>query len=97
MLKDIVLKDSIAKPTLSNKHTIDTEKACNVVDIIFSQINRCIRDDRSGVKLNMLQKGAVQSMLGEKVRNGIKNYIINMRDSDIEELLNSIQKEVNTK
>lgn len=80
------------------QHTIisvDADIACRVFDILFDQIEKCIYQDRSRVKINMLTKGMISRMLGNDTRNGVKEYIANMYDNEIKELLTDIQKELN--
>lgn len=66
---------------------------CNIVDILFDQILLCIKMDRSYMKLNMFEKSVIQGMLSDKVKNGIKNYVLNMYDEDIRLLVKDIHKE----
>jgi len=99
-LKNLSIK-SINYPRIPSniaEHTTisqDADIACKIIDSMFDQINRCLQQDRSRVKVNMLTKGIVGKLLGNGTRNRIKEYLINMYDNDIRELLDDIQKEMN--
>lgn len=71
----------------------DHQAACNIVRKLFSHINLCLQSDRSKVKLNMLEKGVIKGMLSDKTLNGINNYINNMSDADIKNLMDDLQTE----
>lgn len=72
----------------------DAQIACTIVDVLFDQISSCIKSDKSKVKLSFFAKGMIQGMLGDKTKNGIKEYVNNMYDKDINNLLDGIQKEL---
>ncbi len=88
----MTLKD-LEKP-VGQKGSRDAQIACVVVDVLFDQISSCIKSDKSKMKLNFFAKGVIQGMLGDKTKNGIKEYVNNMYDKDINILLDNIQKEL---
>lgn len=99
-LEKIKTETSLSNPPsqqLAAQHAIvsvDVDIACVVIDILFNQIDRCIQQDRSRIKINMLTKGMIGRMLGDNTRNGVKEYLINMYDDDVKELLTDMQKEL---
>ena len=68
--------------------------ATKIVEKLFGHINDCIQNDRSNVKLGMIEKGIISGMLSQKTLNGINRYIINMYPNDIKKLMNDIESEV---
>lgn len=72
----------------------DAVIACNIVKKLFKHINSCLQNDRSKVKINMLEKGMIKGMLSEKALNGINNYILNMNTYDIKLLIDDLDVEV---
>lgn len=63
--------------------------AVNIVDKLYGHIKRCIKEDRSRVKINMFEKGAISSGLNA-VLPGTKTYISGMGSGDIKLLLGDI-------
>lgn len=100
-LKDL-LKDSLEKrSTEASKSSLqayairmDTEVACNIVDHIFRYIDLCLRENKSKVEINLFTKSFIRSILSEKVKNGITDFIVNMNDKEVKSLLDDIQKEL---
>lgn len=72
----------------------DSVIATNIVRKLFFHINSCLTSDRSKIKLNMLEKGMIKGMLGEKTLNGINGYIVNMNPNDIKNLIDDIENEI---
>jgi hypothetical protein len=72
----------------------DATIACNIVRKLFKHINDCLQNDRSKIKLNMLEKGAIKTMLSEKALNGINRYIVNMNQYDIKILMDDLEVEI---
>jgi hypothetical protein len=95
--KDIMLKSGSTYKKIEYKNP-DAEIINNIIDIIFKQIGQCLAVDRSNIKLNILQKGAIQGVLhtffGKTTREGIRQYIDNMYPEDLKEVVNSIEKEI---
>lgn len=79
---------------IGQKGSRDAQIACTIIDVLFDQISLCIKSDNSKIKLSFFAKGMIQGMLGEKTKSGIKEYVNNMYDKDIDNLLDSIQKEL---
>lgn len=95
MLNDLKYNlDKYKRTPISNTCEKDAETACNVVDILFKYINICVRDDKSKIKINKLEKSFIQSLLSDKIRGGVKNYVANMTNRDLRLLLDEIQKEL---
>lgn len=91
----MTLKD-LEKP-IGQKGSRDAQIACAIIDVLFDQISSCIKSDKSKMKLNFFAKGMIQGMLGDKTKNGIKEYVNNMYDKDINTLLDDIQKELDNR
>ena len=89
------LKD-LGKP-VGQKGSRDAQIACTIIDVLFDQISSCIKSDKSQIKLNFFAKGVIQGMLGDKTKSGIKEYVNNMYDKDINTLLDDIQKELDNR
>lgn len=81
------------KEEKERKVNIDSQVACEIVDILYESVLLSIRMDRSQVKLKSFTKGVIGGVLG-KTREGTKEYIRGMTDSDIKVLLNNIEKEL---
>lgn len=90
MHKAKVQKDNM---DMSHWSSIDAEIACNLVDILFRHVLASIQTDRSSVKLNAFTKGMIGGVLG-RTRDGTKEYVSGMNDSDIKLLLSDIEKEL---
>lgn len=69
-----------------------------ILNNIFNQISKSLVNDRSYVKLNMLEKGAIQGFLhtffGERTKQGIRNYINGMYPEELKELCDTIRKDL---
>ena len=63
--------------------------ATTIVDKLYGHIKRCIKEERSTVRLNMFEKGAISSGLNA-VLPGTKAYIEGMGSGDIKLLLGDI-------
>ncbi len=72
----------------------DSAIAIHIVEKIFQHINDCIQNDKSQVKLNMLEKGIIKGMLSSGTLKGINNYVQNMYQNDVKNLMNDIEAEV---
>lgn len=68
--------------------------AQNIVKKIFFNIKMCLTFERSKVKLSSLDKLIINQMLTDKTTTGINDYIANMHDSDIKQLIDEIQEEI---
>lgn len=92
--KDITIKSG---PTYKKYLNPDAEIINNIIDVIFKQIGECLVTDRSNMKLNILQKSAIQGFLhtffGKTTREGMREYIDNMYPEDLKEVVSSIEKE----
>lgn len=88
----MTLKD-LEKP-IGQRGSRNAQIACAVIDVTFDQISSCIKSDKSKIKLSFFAKGMIQGMLGDKTKNGIKEYVNNMYDKDINDLLDDVQKEL---
>ena len=71
--------------------------ASNVVDILFDNVLDCIEEDRSATKLNAFERSLIQGLLKNKVRTGIKDYIVNMHPEYVSKLLSDMQRELDRK
>jgi len=96
--KDTILK---SEPTYKKYKNPDAETINNIIDVIFKQIGQCLVTDRSNIKLNILQKGAIQGFLhtffGKTTREGMRQYIDNMYPEDLKEVIDNIEKEIKRK
>lgn len=77
------------------QQNIDSKVACDVVDHIFRYIDMCIKDDKSKMKLSLFAKSFIRGLLTDSVRSGINNFILNMNDKEVKEMLDDMQKELN--
>lgn len=84
--------DKQSKPY--TKEIRDTDAACNIVSHIFRAIDTCIKDDKSKVKLSLFTKSFIKGVLTNTVKTGIDDFIKNMDDQDIRNLLDDIQREL---
>lgn len=88
------LKEQAKKASqVQNNCEINAEIACNLVDILFKNVNQSIQQDRSSVKLNALAKATIGGVLG-RTRDGTKEYISGMRGDDIKVLLDDLENEL---
>lgn len=78
----------------SSSSSRDALIATNIVKEVFYNINLCIQEDRSKVRLNMFEKGAIKGLIGKKTLDGINNYVLNMYPDDIKNLMNGILKSI---
>lgn len=76
------------------KSNIDTEIVCDLVDILFRHVLASIQTNRSSMKLDAFTRGMIGGVLG-KTRDGTKEYVMGMHDSDIKLLLNDVEIELN--
>lgn len=92
MFKDLkgILKEKEKK---EKNISPDARITCNILEKLYWHVNRCLQADRSEIKLNWFEKGAVSGGL-ERVMPGTKEYIERMYDSDIKLLLDDIEKEL---
>jgi hypothetical protein len=74
---------------------IDPHVACKVVDHIFNYIDVCLKEDKSKIKLSLFAKSFIRGILTDSVRNGINDFIFNMNDKEVKDLLDDMQKELN--
>ncbi len=72
----------------------DTDAACNIVNHIFRSIDTCLKEDKSKVKLSLFAKSFIKGVMTDNVKFGINDFIRNMNDKDIRNLLNAIQEEL---
>lgn len=79
--------------SISKNVNIDAQIACNILERLYWHVNRSLKTDRSSVKLNMFEKGIINSGL-ERIMPGTKDYLIGMNSSDIKLLLDDIEKEL---
>jgi len=80
------------KSSIQKSH-VDTEITCNLVDILFKHVLMSIQHDRSSVKLNALTRGVIGGVLGN-TRDGTKDYLMGMRNEDLNILLDDMEKEL---
>lgn len=88
------LRSSYIKAISTEESDKDAIIACNIVRLVFQNINDCCQRDRSAKKLNMIEKGLIKSMLGEKTLKGIDDYLVNMYPADVKKLMDEIEIEV---
>ncbi len=92
--KDITIKSGSTYKKYKNP---DAEIINNIIDEIFKQIGQCLITDRSNMKLNIIQKSAIQGVLhtffGKTTREKMREYIDNMYPEDLKEMVNRIEKE----
>lgn len=69
----------------------DAYTACDVLEWFISQINESLYRERSEVKLNMFEKGAVGSGLNMVIPGTIK-YLKGMRPEELNVLLDGIEE-----
>jgi hypothetical protein len=85
----------IARPNeVTIQQNIDSQVACNVVDHIFNYIEICLKEDKSKIKLSLFTKSFIRGILTNSVRSGINDFIMNMNDKEVKDLLDDIQKEL---
>lgn len=101
MLKDLQLtinrlkeQEVLQAAQMRAKQEIDTDIACNIIEILFKHVIICLKEDKSKVKLNKLEKSFIQSIINERTVNGIKEFIRNMENREINTSLTDIQKEL---
>lgn len=79
----------------------DAEIINNMIDIIFQEVGISLVNDRSNVKLNLLQRGAIQGFLGtffgHGTRKGIREYIEGMNGTDLDNITMKLQRELDKK
>lgn len=85
------IKENVARKIGHEKRLI---AAFGIIDDIFQEVNDSVQHDRSNVKLNMFEKGVIGGMLNERVKNGIKKYMYNMDERDVENMINKIKNRV---
>lgn len=77
------------------QQNIDPQVACKVVDHIFNYIDVCLKEDKSKIKPSLFAKSFIRGILTDSVRNGINDFIFNMNDKEVKDLLDDMQKELN--
>lgn len=80
---------------ISAQSNIDSQIACKVVDHIFNYIEICLKEDKSKMKLSLFTKSFIRGILTDSVRSGINDFIKNMNDKEVKDLLDDMQKELN--
>lgn len=97
-LRDLQQKLSYKPHDIATRYGVahtDSNIACNIVDHLFRYIDLCLKEDKSKVKVSILAKSFIRSILNDNVKNGINDFIINMNDKEVKSLLDDIQKELN--
>lgn len=75
---------------------VNAEIACQIVEDIFGEIGESVKKDRSSVKINMIAKGFINSLvLNPRTIDGTNEFLRGMRGDDIDRLLNKIQERLN--
>ncbi len=77
-----------------NNNNNDALIATRIVGKIFYHINLCLENDRSKIKLTMLEKGIIRGMLSNKTLNGINGFVLNMHPREVKNLMNDISAEI---
>lgn len=75
--------------------SVDTDIACNVVDLIFHYVDLCLRENKSKYQVSLFAKSFIRGILNDNVKGGINNFVTNMNDEEIRAMLDDIQKELN--
>ena len=92
MLRKLEIKSDSHKDT---KIAIrDEDVACNIVSHIFGSVDMCLREDKSKVKLSLFAKSFIRGIMSDNVKNGINDFIRNMRPNDVNLLLDQIDMEL---
>ncbi len=82
---------------MDNLSNQDTIVAAGIVADIFDEIRKCIRMDRSKVKLGTFEKAFISRLLGNATENGITNYIDNMYTEDVTRLIDRLERRFNSR
>ena len=69
----------------------DAEISSEVIKYIFRQYKKCLEQDRSKIRINMFVKGVLQASVKEATIDSTANYVSNMYDYDLKELLDGIE------
>ena len=69
----------------------DAEISSEVIKYIFRQYKKCLEQDRSKIRINMFVKGVLQASVKESTIDSTANYVSNMYDYDLKELLEGIE------
>lgn len=69
----------------------DAEISSEVIKYIFRQYKKCLEQDRSKIRINMFVKGVLQASVKESTIDSTANYVSNMYDYDLKELLDGIE------
>jgi hypothetical protein len=99
-LKDLSI--SLNKHNISHKGTVspiayldtDIDIACDIVDHIFRHIDLCLKENKSKYQISLFARSFIRGILTDNVKGGINNFLKNMNDEDIRELLDNIQIEL---
>lgn len=86
MLKDLKI------PVARQKSEVDKNIAiaCGIIDDIFGDVEICLRENRSSVKIGMGWKGFMLGALPMS-RDGTKEFVAGMSGEDIRKLLLKIR------
>lgn len=85
-----MLQNINIKPIVSINKNNDSEIAKNIIDILFTSINENLKNDK---KMNAFMKGVISSQL-PGIRDGSKNFIDDMNNTNIKKLLDDIQNQL---
>lgn len=77
-----------------SQRSIDVDVACKIVGHLFRNIDICLKEDKSKVKLSLFAKSFIRGILNKSVENGINDFLINMNDKELKTLLDDMQKEL---
>lgn len=91
MLKPFHLDTSKNK---SCENYVNSDKACNIVGLIFKFINNCLDENKSKKEISLFARSLIKGVLNDKTKHGINDFIKNMPDKDIEVLLDEIKSEL---
>ncbi|MDD3474361.1 MAG: hypothetical protein PHP08_00475 [Candidatus Dojkabacteria bacterium] len=69
----------------------DAQISSEVIKFIFREYRKCLEHDRSKIRINGFTKGLLQASVRESTINSTAEYVSNMYDHDLKELLDGIE------
>lgn len=69
----------------------DSQVSSEVIKYIFRQYRKCLESDRSKIRINMFTKGLLKASVKESTIEDTANYVSNMYEYDLKELLDGIE------
>ena len=87
-----MLKDLSKKYCPEVVITRNAKKASDILGIIFNHIGICVKGGKSKKEVTFVAKTLIGAFLNERTKNGINEFIFNMEDKEVDELMLEIQK-----